>query len=62
MDFVPDEFLDLVTFRETVNKMISVIKDSLCKIGCHADVERAIALAGENVNARLLPLHACIPV
>jgi len=52
MRLVPDEALDVVAPGEAFGFALLVLPDALGEIGRHADIERAVALAGEDVDAR----------
>jgi hypothetical protein len=47
---MPDESLDAMSFRETVNNITAVLPDTLYQVIGHSDVERAVSLVGENVD------------
>ena len=48
-----DQHVDLVLFGESRDQLIFVFPDSLDQVAGHADVEGAIALAGEDVDGWL---------
>ena len=49
--FLPDQVVDVVFFRETFDHVVLVLPDPLDQIGGNSDIERAVALAGEDVDA-----------
>jgi hypothetical protein len=49
----PDEAMDGVTPGETGNAIGAMLVKSAYKVGRYADVERAIGLAAQNIDARL---------
>ena len=51
---VPDQRMNPIFLGESVHKIVLVLSDALHKIRRHADVERAVSLAGEDIDAGLL--------
>jgi len=51
---VPDQFGNAIVLGETFKDLVLVLPDALSKVRGHADVERSIALAGQNVDEKLL--------
>ena len=49
-----DEAVDAVAGGEAFNQPFTVLVKPREKIGCHADVKRAVLAAGENVDKPLL--------
>ena len=49
----PDQGMNTVFLRKAFRKIILVLPNALNQIGSHADVERPIALAGEDIDAGL---------
>ena len=50
----PDELFDGIDFREAHDAPVLVGGDPRAEIGCDADIECAVALAGEDVDGGLL--------
>jgi hypothetical protein len=51
---VPDQHMNPIFLREPIDKVALVLPDALHKIRRHADIQRAISLAGEDIDAGLL--------
>lgn len=62
--FKPDESMHTVFFRKPISNVIFMLPHSYGQITCHTDVERAIDLTGEYVDAwtfhsDILPMCFC---
>ena len=51
VNFVPHQLRDVVSRSKAGDNLILVLPNSSDQIRCDADVQRAISIAGENVNA-----------
>ncbi len=52
MHLIVDEAVDVVPRRKTRNEFLNVQIHAACEMAGDVDVERTVAPAGENVNAR----------
>ena len=63
---VPDQHMNPIFLREPIDKVALVLPDALHKIRRHADIQRAISLAGEDIDAGLLHvnsvMYSCVVV
>jgi hypothetical protein len=55
--FVVDQHAHAMLLRESLDRLLPVLPDALNQRRRHADVERSIAAARENVDGRLLVGH-----
>src|SRR3972149_4729553 len=53
MHFKPRQGVNTITFGKTFDHIVLVLPDPLNQIRCHADIQRTVLPAGENVNTRL---------
>jgi hypothetical protein len=54
VNLVPGQHMNPIFLGESFDKIAPVLPDALYKIRCHADIQRAVSLAGEDIDAGLL--------
>lgn len=62
MRFKPNKRMDFIALSEAFDHVISMFPDAFDQIGCNANIKRAIAVAGQNIDAGLLHALLKIPV
>src|SRR5439155_9978914 len=60
VEFGKDQSIDAVIPHKASNRSRPMLPDTTRKVGGYADIERTIALAGENVDARTFWRHPTI--
>jgi hypothetical protein len=53
MNFVPNEIFDLIPFSEAIDDRSTVLPYSADEVRCDADIQRSVALIGENLDVAL---------
>ncbi len=53
MHFIPNQTVNAVFLSKTLNQILSVLVDTLNKVGGHACIKGAIAPATKHVNVKL---------
>jgi hypothetical protein len=56
MQFEINQIMNIILLGKTINGVVLVLPYALHQITDHADIKCAVALAGEDVNARLLDI------
>jgi hypothetical protein len=56
MNFIPNQTMNIIFARETLNQVVFVFVNTLNKVGCHACIQSAIPLAAKNVNVKVLQM------
>ena len=61
MQLEPDEVVHVMTLGEAIDHVVPMLPDACRQIGSDADVQRAVAMAGEEIDAGISFLHAVNP-
>ena len=62
MKLIPNQIMDVITLREARNNMIPMLPNPLGEIGCYADVEGSVLVAGEDIDAGVFVHDTCLDV